>query len=122
MVNATQNTGIENRAGVGYISQKVGSPGLERMVHMDHAVYLWRDAYQAAVCETDDSLIPGRILEARSAIEQRLLSPIETDSEEYRAIKNAEKALEILKAERVHKTPVLGIHSPSKPSQSTPQA
>jgi hypothetical protein len=122
MVNAIQSTGIETRADVGYTPKKVASPGLERMVHMDHAVYLWRDAYQGAVCETDDSLIPGRILEARSAIEQRLLSPIETDSEEYRALKNAEKALEILKAERVHKTPTLGINSPLKPSQSTPQA
>ena len=64
-------------------------------------IYSWQAAYLAAVCETDDSLMDGRILEARAAIEQRLLSPIE--GEEYRAIENAEKALEELKAERIRK-------------------
>ena len=64
-------------------------------------VYSWQAAYLAAVCETDDSLMDGRILEARSALEQRLLSPIE--GEEYRAVKNAEKALEVLRSERIRK-------------------
>jgi hypothetical protein len=64
-------------------------------------IYSWQAAYLAAVCETDDSLMDGRILEARSALEQRLLSPIE--GEEYRAVKNAEKALEVLRSERIRK-------------------
>lgn len=84
-------------------------------------IYSWQAAYLAAVCETDDSLMDGRILEARSALEQRLLSPIE--GEEYRAIKNAEKALEVLRAERVHK--FLGVGSSRQTfelSQSTPQS
>jgi len=68
---------------------------------MDQTNYLWQAAYMAAVYETDYSLMDGRILEARAALEQRLLSPVE--GEEYRAIKNAEKALEVLRAERIHK-------------------
>jgi hypothetical protein len=83
---------------------------------------LWQAAYMAAVYETDDSLMEGRILEARAALEQRLLSPIE--GEEYRAIENAERALDVLRAERIHKC--VGLESsrqtfePSEPSQSTP--
>ncbi len=73
---------------------------------MDQANYLWQAAYMAAVYETDDSLMDGRILEARAALEQRLLSPVE--GEEYRAIVNAERALEVLRAERIHKFVGLG--------------
>jgi hypothetical protein len=86
------------------------------------ALYPWQVAYLAAVCEIDDSLMDGRILEARAALEQRLLSPIE--GEEYRAIENAERALEVLRAERIHK--FVGLESsrqtsePSERSQSTP--
>jgi hypothetical protein len=85
------------------------------------ALYPWQVAYLAAVCETDDSLMDGRILEARAALEQRLLSPIE--GEEYRALENAERALEVLKAERIHK--FVGLESsrqtsePFEPSQSS---
>jgi hypothetical protein len=85
---------------------------------MDQANYLWQAAYMAAVCETDDSLMDGRILEARAALEQRLLSPIE--DEEYRAIKNAERALEVLRAERVHKFVGLGSCRQTSEPQSTP--
>jgi hypothetical protein len=83
---------------------------------MDQTNYLWQAAYLAAVCETDDSLMDGRILEARAALEQRLLSPIE--GEEYRAIENAERALEVLRAERIHKCDGSGQNF--EPSQSTP--
>jgi hypothetical protein len=89
---------------------------------MDQTNYLWQAAYMAAVYETDDSLMEGRILDARAALEQRLLSPIE--DEEYRAIENAERALEVLRAERIHR--FVGSESsrqtsePSEPSQSTP--
>jgi hypothetical protein len=105
---------------VGYIFDKfVPTP---EGVAMDQIDYLWQAAYMAAVYETDDSLMEGRILEARSAIEERLLSPIE--GEEYRAIQYAEKALNVLRAERVHKTH-LSAANPSRPSMpvdSSPQA
>jgi hypothetical protein len=35
---------------------------------MDQTNYLWQAAYMAAVYETDDSLMDGRILEARAAL------------------------------------------------------
>ena len=68
---------------------------------MDQTNYLWNAAYMAAVYETDDSLMPGRILEALSAIEQRLLTPSEIDTEEFKAIQNAQDGLRALKAERM---------------------
>jgi hypothetical protein len=68
------------------------------------SIYSWQLAYFAAVCETDDSLLMGRILEARSAIEQRLLSPIDMEGEEYKGIKNAERGLAILTGERFPKS------------------
>jgi hypothetical protein len=63
--------------------------------------YAWEQKYFAAVCETDDAMIMSRILEAREAIEQRLLVPIEVDGPEYRELTAAQKALELLKAERI---------------------
>jgi hypothetical protein len=81
-------------------------------------IYCWQAAYLTAVCETDDSLMDGRILEARSALEQRLLSPIE--GEEFRAVENAKKALEVLRSERIRKSKSSGQASES--SQSSPQA
>jgi hypothetical protein len=69
------------------------------------SIDLWRPAYLAAVCETDNSRILTRIMEAREVIEQRLRLPIDEDSEEYRAIKAAQHALDVLKAERVDNTP-----------------
>jgi hypothetical protein len=82
-------------------------------------IYSWQAAYLAAVCETDDSLMDGRILEARAALEQRLLSPVE--DEEYRAIQYAEQALEVLRTERVHKVNLNAANPgfPSTSSQST---
>ena len=63
--------------------------------------YLWQTAYLAAVCETDDDEMSGRILEALAAIEQRLLTPSEIDAEELKAIKDAQDGLQALKIERV---------------------
>jgi hypothetical protein len=70
---------------------------------MDQNNYLWHATYRAAVCETDDEQMPGRILEALAAIEQRLLTPSEIDAEELKAINYAQDGLEGLKAERVIK-------------------
>jgi hypothetical protein len=66
-----------------------------------NATYAWEEAYLAAVCETDVAMMMGRILEARAAIEQRLLVPVEKDSVEDRELRAAQKALELLKSERV---------------------
>jgi hypothetical protein len=62
--------------------------------------YLWQTVYLAAVLETDNSAMPTRIYEALAAIEQRLLSPIEEDGTEYKAIEGAQRGLLALKAER----------------------
>jgi len=85
---------------------------------MDQNNYFWHPAYLAAVCETDDEQMPGRILEALATIEQRLLSPIELDGEEIRAIKNAQDELQGLKAERVIKVRC----SRSEPASDQPSA
>jgi|HubBroStandDraft_5_1064220.scaffolds.fasta_scaffold676683_1 hypothetical protein len=60
--------------------------------------YLWFETYMKAICESDDTRIVSRILEARSALEERLLSPVRPGSDEEKAIKNAQKALTILTA------------------------
>ena len=61
-------------------------------------MYLWQDPYLSALIETDNSKLYGRILEARSALEQRFLSPI--DDEELRAMGVAAVALEALQRKR----------------------
>jgi hypothetical protein len=38
-------------------------------------MYLWQDSYISALTETDEIKLRSCILEARSALEQRLLSP-----------------------------------------------
>jgi hypothetical protein len=67
---------------------------------MSHPTYSWEELYVAAIYETDDANMPGRILEATSAIEQRLLRPIEPGSEEDKAIRRAQNGLATLRAER----------------------
>jgi hypothetical protein len=58
--------------------------------------YLWYESYWNAVCETDDTKKAGSILEARSAIEQRLLSPVAPGSDEEEAIKKAQEGVTVL--------------------------
>jgi hypothetical protein len=60
--------------------------------------YPWQKAYKAAILETDDSRIPGRIYQAVTAIEQKLRSPV-SDQEE-RALKDAQSAVSRLAAEK----------------------
>jgi len=67
---------------------------------MNLTKYLWFDSYMNAICETDDTRIAGRILEARSALEERLLSPVKPNSDEETAINNAQNSLTILTEER----------------------
>jgi hypothetical protein len=105
---------------VGYIFENFRVPRVRRRWLMDQTNYLWQAAYLAAVCETDNSLMDGRILEARAALEQRLLSPIE--DEEYRAIENAEKALEVLRVERIQSAGSGSSRQTSEPFPSSRQA
>jgi hypothetical protein len=65
------------------------------------SVYSWQAAYLAAVCETDDDQMAGRILAALAAIEERLLTPNEIEDEELKAIEAAQDGLDGLKTERV---------------------
>jgi hypothetical protein len=58
--------------------------------------YLWFESYMNAICETDNTRIAGRILEARSALEERLLSPVTPGSDEERAIQTAQIGLKML--------------------------
>jgi hypothetical protein len=113
--------GLKNALLARYIFEYFRVPGLEGLL-MDQIDYLWNAAYMAAVYETDDSLLPGRILEALAAIEQRLLAPSEIDTEELTAIRNAQDGLQSLKAERVAKMHC-SDHEPdldsSTPSQSS---
>jgi hypothetical protein len=67
---------------------------------MDQTKYSWYGAYWAAICEKDSERLPGRILEAVTAIEQRCLHPVEAGGEEDWAIKIAQKGLEGLRLGR----------------------
>jgi predicted component of type VI protein secretion system len=51
-------------------------------------MYAWQQPYFEAVMETDDSKMPHHIMEAIASIEQRLLSPIDRNSEEFRALES----------------------------------
>ena len=72
-------------------------------MNIPHALFLWREAYIRAVCETDDSLMMSRIYEARAAIEQRRLTPV-TNEDELVAPVTAEAGLQSMIAERTSKT------------------
>jgi hypothetical protein len=78
----------------------------ERPMSSTHLTdYLWFDSYLNAICETDEMKKAGRILEARSALEERLLSPVRQGSDEEKAIQTAELGLKVLTAERVQQEP-----------------
>lgn len=79
-------------------------------------IYPWQEPYLNAVQETDDSKMPHHLMEAIAAIEQRLLSPIDKNSLEYRAIENTRRGIEVLRAERC---PSVTSHgSPATPKES----
>jgi hypothetical protein len=71
-------------------------------------VYSWQIDYIAALLETDDSKLPRRLYEAIAAIEQRLLSPVEPGSVEDQAIKQAQKVLAVIRAEKLNLGPPSG--------------
>jgi hypothetical protein len=60
-------------------------------------MYSWQQDYIALLSETDPLKQRHRLYEAVSAIEQRRLSPIEPNSEEYDALERAQKAIDIIK-------------------------
>ena len=66
-------------------------------------LYTWEKTYLSAVYETDDATMASRILEAQSAMEQRLLSPI--GDEERTALERAMEGLTMLRAERAGANP-----------------
>jgi len=68
-------------------------------------IYPWQQPYIEAVAETDNSKMPHRLMEATAAIEQRLLSPIDENSEEYGAIVAARLGIKVLKEERCNANP-----------------
>jgi hypothetical protein len=63
-------------------------------------IYAWQWACVRATLEKDDLLITGRIHEAISAIEQRRLSPVESNSDEDCALNDAEIGIKALITER----------------------
>jgi len=64
-------------------------------------IYGWQAVYVRAILEKDDLLITGRIYEALSAIEQRRLSPVERNSDEDRALNDAEVGIKAQITERM---------------------
>jgi hypothetical protein len=66
-------------------------------------IYGWQSVCARAILETDDSLITGRIYEAISAIEQRRLSPVESNSDEDCALNDAELGIKALITERAER-------------------
>src|ERR1700761_5313339 len=62
--------------------------------------YLWFESYQNAICETDETKKARLLLEARSALEQRLLSPVRPNSDEEIAINRALQGLAVLTAQQ----------------------
>jgi hypothetical protein len=64
------------------------------------AKYSWQEAYFNALGETDKAQIPIRLNDAIVAVEQRLLSPLEPQSMEWRAIQEAKRGIDILRAEQ----------------------
>jgi hypothetical protein len=62
--------------------------------------YDWQQPYTAAIWETDNLLMEGRIGEAQSAIEKRRLSPVQVGSDEDRALTEADTGIQGLITER----------------------
>jgi hypothetical protein len=60
--------------------------------------YAWQESYVHAVLETDPKLKFVQICEAVAAIEQRRLSPVETDNERNE-LENAEEGIRALISE-----------------------
>jgi hypothetical protein len=66
-------------------------------------VYDWQRPYTAAIWETDNLLMEGRIGEALSAVEERRLSPVQVGSDEDRALTEADNGIQGLTTGRTEK-------------------
>jgi hypothetical protein len=88
---------LDNRKSVEVKSRNKSNFGL---LVMAQSIFAWQQPYLDAVQETNDSKLPHHLLEAIAAVEQRLLSPIDKDSLEYKAIESTRRGIEILRAER----------------------
>jgi hypothetical protein len=60
-------------------------------------MYSWQLDYIAALLEVDESKSHRRLYEAISAIEQRLLAPIESGSPEELALRQAQRVIAVLR-------------------------
>jgi hypothetical protein len=65
--------------------------------------YDWQQPYTAAIWETDNLLMEGRIGEALSAVEERRLSPVQVGSDEGHALAEADMGIQTLISERAGK-------------------
>jgi hypothetical protein len=63
-------------------------------------IYAWQEDCLYAVLERDEVKREHSLYEAIAAIEQRLLSPVEPDSEEAQALKEAQRAMDVLRGAR----------------------
>jgi hypothetical protein len=80
------------------------------------AAYAWEHFYEAAVLETDFRKMPGRVLDAREAIEHRLKTlSRETDGKELTAMDNALAGLVVLE---IHLSPIKPLKAASRKSSS----
>ncbi len=86
-----------------YTRRKFASQVKESTMKELRAKYSWQQAYFDAICETDNNRLDVLLYEATVAIEQRRLSPLEINSEEERAVRDAERGIVGLKAERIEK-------------------
>jgi hypothetical protein len=53
--------------------------------------------YIAALLETEEAKVQRRLLEAVAAIEQRSLSPVQPNSDEDKALKQAQKVIAVMR-------------------------
>ncbi len=70
----------------------------------DPEFYGWQSVCVRAILEKDDLLITDRIYEAIATIEQRRLSPVESNSDEDCALNDAEAGIKALITERTDKS------------------
>jgi hypothetical protein len=62
--------------------------------------YGWQHPYTAAIWETDNLLMEGRISEALSAVEERRLSRVQVGRDEGHALAEADAGIQSLITER----------------------
>jgi hypothetical protein len=69
-------------------------------VNNPEKTYDWQQPYTAAIWETDNLLMEGRISEALSAVEERWLSPVQVGGDEGHALAEADAGIQSLITER----------------------